>query len=219
MGRLRRARYWVVLLLILLDVAVVSATSSRGWSYVAIVVLRGLTLLACLWAARVAPARLRLAALLVVATVVSLAASRLGAPAGADPGIAARIVNGALVALAPLVVARELWRHPSVTGQTVAGAVCVYLLLGLLFATAYGVAAVASGEPLFRHDGDGTEADRLYFSFITLTSTGYGDFVPGAGPGRALAVMEALLGQLYLVTVIAVLVGRVGPLRRRPDAS
>ena len=95
-----------------------------------------------------------------------------------------------------------------------AGALCVYLLVGMLFSALLGLTATLVHEPVFRHHGDGTEADRLYFSFVTLTTTGYGDFAPAVGAARALAVLEALIGQLYLVTVVAVLVSRVGPLRR-----
>ena len=122
------------------------------------------------------------------------------------------------MAVAPVVIARDLWTHPRVTGHTVAGALCVYLLVGMLFSALLGLAAGLFHEPVFRHHGDGTEADRLYFSFVTLTTTGYGDFAPGLGAARALAVLEALIGQLYLVTVVAVLVSRVGPLRRSGGA-
>jgi len=55
----------------------------------------------------------------------------------------------------------------------------------------------------------------LYFSFVTQTTVGYGDLTAAGGFGRALAVLEALIGQLYLVTVIALLVSNLGPARRR----
>lgn len=208
----RGSRYGIVLLLILADVALISGTSVRGWTYLAAVVLQGATLLACLHAARVPLAHQRVAAGLLLVAVVSVALTRVHA--GDDPGAFARAVNGLLVAVAPVVIARELWTHPRVTGHTVAGALCVYLLVGMFFSALLGLVATTFQEPVFRHVGDGTEADRLYFSYVTLTTTGYGDLAPAVGAARALAVLEALIGQLYLVTVVAVLVSRVGPLRR-----
>jgi hypothetical protein len=61
---------------------------------------------------------------------------------------------------------------------------------------------------------DGTPAIRLYFSFVTLTAVGYGDYAPLGDIARTLANMEALFGQLYLVTVIGVLVSRIPAPRR-----
>jgi hypothetical protein len=57
----------------------------------------------------------------------------------------------------------------------------------------------------------------MYFSFITLATVGYGDLVPALQLGRALAVLEGLTGQLYLVTVVALVVSRIG--WRGPGAS
>ena len=57
---------------------------------------------------------------------------------------------------------------------------------------------------------DVTQSSRVYFSFTTLTTTGYGDYTPATSAGHALAVVEMLVGQLYLVTVIGVLVGSFG---------
>ena len=65
---------------------------------------------------------------------------------------------------------------------------------------------------------DGTRPLRLYFSYVTLATLGYGDYTAAGNLGRALAVLEALMGQLYLVTVVAVVVTRLGrPGRERSD--
>jgi hypothetical protein len=63
--------------------------------------------------------------------------------------------------------------------------------------------------PFFAQDTDGTTAIRQYFSFVTLTTVGYGDYSPASNLGHTLSNAEALVGQLYLVTVVAVLVGRL----------
>ena len=89
------------------------------------------------------------------------------------------------------------------------GAVCIYVLIGMLFVFLYGVIAVVSSGDFFAQGTDGTRSLRLYFSFVTLATLGYGDYTPAHELGRTLAIVEALFGQLYLVTVIAVLVSRM----------
>ena len=93
--------------------------------------------------------------------------------------------------------------------QTVTGAICIYVLIGLLFVFLYGVLAVLGSGNFFAQGTDGTRSLRLYFSFVTLSTLGYGDYTAAGELGRTLAIVEALLGQLYLVTVIAVLVSRM----------
>jgi hypothetical protein len=70
--------------------------------------------------------------------------------------------------------------------------------------------ATIDATPFFAQGGDGTRALRLYFSFVTLATLGYGDYTPAGNLGHAFAVLEALMGQLYLVTVVAVVVTRLG---------
>ena len=87
--------------------------------------------------------------------------------------------------------------------------VCIYVLLGMMFAFVYAAINALSNGPFFVQTSHATTPDFLYFSFITQTTVGYGDFTAAGDLGRALAVLEALSGQLYLVTVIAVLVSRL----------
>jgi len=97
--------------------------------------------------------------------------------------------------------------------RAVTGAVCIYVLIGLVFVFLYGALAKLGSGNFFAQGTDGTRSLRLYFSFVTLATLGYGDYTPAGSLGRTLAVVEALFGQLYLVTVIAVLVSRM---QRRP---
>jgi hypothetical protein len=101
-----------------------------------------------------------------------------------------------------------------VTLQVVAGALGVYLLLGMLFGWLIRVAAVLSSGDYFATGGDVSTPQAIYFSFTVLTTTGFGDFAPALAPGRALAVIEMLTGQIYLVTVIGVIVGDLSGARR-----
>ena len=92
--------------------------------------------------------------------------------------------------------------------RVIAGALSVYLLIGMLCAYLYGAIAAVGSQPLFAGgQGDGTTADHVYFSFVTQTTVGYGDYAPLAPVARSIAIAEALIGQLYLVTVISLLVG------------
>src|SRR5690606_30794128 len=92
-----------------------------------------------------------------------------------------------------------LMRQGGVTVQNVAGGLAIYLLIGLLFASIIGFTAAVSTEPYFA-DGRSTEmSERVYFSFTTMTTTGFGDPVAATRPGKALAVLEMLIGQIYLV--------------------
>jgi Ion channel len=109
------------------------------------------------------------------------------------------------------IVAFGILDQGEVNAQSVTGAVCVYLLLGLAFTFVYGALAALDSGPLFVQGTDGTLALRLYYSYITLTTVGYGDYTLVSNLGHMLAVIEALAGQLYLVTVVALLIARIRP--------
>jgi hypothetical protein len=98
--------------------------------------------------------------------------------------------------------------------ETVFGAVAAYLLIGMFFAFAYRSLGGIQAGPFFGANGEGTMSEDLFFSFITLTTTGYGNLVPAANPGQSLAVLEALVGQLFLVSAVAKVVNAWTP--RRP---
>ena len=89
------------------------------------------------------------------------------------------------------------------------GAICIYILLGMAFAFIYTAIGQIGSEPFFSEQATASSADYQYFSFVTLTTTGYGDLTAAQGFGRAIAVLEGLSGQLYLVTIVALLVGRL----------
>jgi hypothetical protein len=117
------------------------------------------------------------------------------------------ITNMALYTIAPLVIVRHIFRRPVVDAQTMNGAIAAYLLIGMAFAYAFSaIGFVQSDPPLFGADGPGTMPQVLFFSFITLTTTGYGNLVPAANPAQTLAVGEAIIGQLFLVTAVAKIV-------------
>ena len=115
-----------------------------------------------------------------------------------------------------LVIARGIALEHEVNAQAVLGAICIYVMLGMIFLFLYGAVASIDAANFFAQGTDGTRALRLYFSYVTLATLGYGDYTPATNLGHMLAISEALIGQLYLVTVVAVLVTR---LRIRRDAE
>jgi uncharacterized membrane protein HdeD (DUF308 family) len=111
-----------------------------------------------------------------------------------------------LYLLAPLSILMDLGRRRDADRELMMGALSVYLMLGMACAFVYRCLAGLQPGPFFGENGDGTLADCLFYSFVTLTTTGYGDLVAAGNPGRTLAVLEALLGQLFLVTGVAKIV-------------
>jgi hypothetical protein len=117
----------------------------------------------------------------------------------------------------PIVIARRLVQHPAVHASTVAGALCIYLLVGLFFAFLFGFTTAVGLGPFFVATSHATDVDYLYFSFSTLATVGFGDLVAGTNLGRMLAVTEALFGQMYLATIVALSVGKFGRGRRSAE--
>jgi hypothetical protein len=119
----------------------------------------------------------------------------------------------ALIVATPLVVLSRILRHPQVNLETILGAICAYLLIGIAFATLYAFMD-RHGESSFFAQGNSDDPVKfLYFSFIVLTTVGFGDLSPATDPGRIVVSMEALIGQIFLVTLVAGLVGNMGRLR------
>ena len=201
-------RYGIVLVLLALTYVVMAAAPPDGWTRVLTVFLQGVTLLAALLVSRV---NWRLFRIATVAAALSFltAVGSVVASSSTQPTNAFFLLNILLVATVPVVIARSLWRRQITDVQTVVGAVCIYVLLGTIFAFLYAAINGFGTSPFFVQTTRSTTADFLYFSFVTQTTVGYGDLTAAGGLGRTLAVLEALTGQLYLVTVIALLVSRL----------
>jgi Ion channel len=212
--------YGLLLLLIVAAIGFQLAVPERGWSHLVTILLLGGTFIAALWTSQ-APARRLWVASAIVAFVTVGAAIGFVATGEVDD-TAARLVSLMLVGLAPIAIVHGLVRHfrqaGGVTVQTMFGVLCIYLLFGSLFAFVYGVVDDVGATPLFGNDVAGTTSDYLYFSFTTMTTTGYGDLTAATDLGRSFAITEQLVGQIYLVTVVAVIVGNLsrGAPRPRP---
>ena len=132
-------------------------------------------------------------------------------PSSARAGL--RLVGALLAVLGPPVIIRRLLAHHQIDLTTVAGALCVYLLAGILFAYIFAAVGDIGGDPFFVQQTTANGVDFVYFSFVTLATLGYGDLTTRGDLGRMLSVTEAILGQLYLVSAVALLVANLGRTR------
>ncbi len=179
------------------------------------VVLQGSVILLALRAAGFSHHVIGVARVALTAVVIAAVVAVFGPQDGGQT--VPRVLTLLLIMLTPLAVVagvvRELRDDRRVTVQTIICGLCLYLLLGMAFAFVFGAIEDISREPFFNAGVPGSPNDFLYFSLSTLTTTGYGDFSAQTELGRAVAVTEALVGQMYLVTVLAVIVSNVGSSR------
>jgi hypothetical protein len=213
MGHLRQ-RYGALLIALCATFVFDGLAEPGDLQRVIATILAGVTLILALLAAEVPGRRLLIAAAVALAIVAGgLIASAVG-KGDTAAGITA-VANALLVIAAPPAVVIGVVRHlraaGAVTVIVVAGVLCLYMLIGLFFAFTYSAIQNLGGAPFFAGGAAATSAQSVYFSFVTLTTVGYGDLTARTNLGRTLAVSEALLGQVYLVTVVATIVGHLVP--------
>jgi len=209
----RHGRYGLLLIVALVSVIVQGIVEPSAVQQVVVTLLAGAILLLALRAARLSPWLIRIALALAA---VALSVSIVRATAGGIGDGAARSMNAALIALGPPAIVVGLVRDLRATGmvrvQTLFGVLALYMLIGMAFGFVYGAIDYYGGDPFFAAGQSATVSNCLYFSFITLSTVGYGDFVARTDLGHTLAVFEALIGQIYLVTVVSLIVTNL----RRP---
>ncbi len=124
----------------------------------------------------------------------------------------------AILSLVTISILKYIFSAKIVSFDYINAALCVYLILGILWVSLYSIAeSIQPGsfhlpdDGLVDFIGQSADADtfvrRIYFSFVTLLTLGYGDMVPINSIARLLAIMEALIGQIFLVVLVARLVG------------
>jgi len=206
-------RYGAVLVLTLVVVMFAIIAPAADWSSAVVLAMQSASLVVVIATSHMRPERRR-----VQTSVGACAAAALVLVVGlGDVPDWLMLTGGGLLSLAvPLALVGglvRLVRTQGVTVQAVTGSLAIYLLVGLLFAWIVGLAAHLDPDPFFANGAEATASSRVYYSFTVLTTTGFGDYTAASPVGHALAVMEMLGGQLYLVTVIGVVVGSFG--RRR----
>jgi len=151
-------------------------------------------------------------------TVVGSAVTFWTSLSGPRPGTAAEDLWKALLLLmAAVMVVRRVLAKPTVTIQSIYGALSAYLIIGLMFASVYAALDHLGESDFFADNQLANTQTYQYFSFTTLTTLGYGDFTAAENGGRAIAVLEAMTGQVFLATLVARLVTAYrGPARPGP---
>lgn len=111
-------------------------------------------------------------------------------------------------AFVAIVILNFLFREKVITGDMIIGAICVYLMMGMMWASIYSMLEILyPGSFQISEELGGGISNFSYFSFVTLTTLGYGDITPLSAPTRSLSVLEAVAGQLYIAILVARLVG------------
>ena len=198
----RPARHGYGLVLVLIVATYVLAlVPGERWLPTVLLVLQTGTVWLALRVSRARPV-VRIASAAVVALAMVAAAFALFAPGRPLTGLTF-LAAGGLYLVAPFSIVRDIGVHRRVDRQTMLGALAAYLLIGMAFGFAYACVAALQPGPLFGDAGDPALPQALFFSFVTLTTTGYGDLVPATNPAQSIAVLEALIGQLFLITAVA----------------
>jgi hypothetical protein len=196
---------WLLALTLTLFLVQGISRPGRGQEVV-VTALAGLTLVVAFRAARARPALITAVTALAVATVVT---SLLTGDEGA-----VQVMNAAVTALGPPAIAISIVRGVRLDGRirvsAVSGVLALYLLIGMCFSFVYGALDRLGDQPFFTGGDSATVSHCLYFSFITMTTVGYGDFTAATDTGHTLSALEALIGQIYLVTIVALIVGNLG---------
>ncbi len=216
--------YGLLLLLLLLDYCLMALVDSGPWFGLIVAVPMSLTLVLAMHTSHSGRLGLRLAWIVAgVATAVGVG----NAVAGTDSSNATLVLLiSCLLVITPYVILRRILQHSEVSVETILGAICVYMVIGIFFGMLFlGISSlepVIFGTPVpaahqfLAQPGPHQPSDYLYLSFITMTTVGFGDLTPLSNLARMVVVLEALTGQIFLVTLVARLVALYG---RPPSAS
>jgi hypothetical protein len=200
--------YGFVLLLIAIAFVFTATAPNDDWSWSVLILIQTATLIVALFTSGLG--RWAIVPSVILAVVAILAAFANIAIEGEQTNGGIGVLGAVITVVTIAVIGSGVLDQREVNQQSVAGAVCIYLLIGMVFTFIYGAVATLGSGDFFAQGTDGTLSLRLYFSFVTLATLGYGDYTPAGDLGRTLAIAEALFGQLYLVTVIAMLVANMG---------
>jgi hypothetical protein len=200
-----RERYGLVLCLILLGYVLTGLETSRLLLAVNSLIWVAL-LLTTLWSPGI-PVRLRRVGLFSTILVV-VATLALGAVASDVAQGWRLLILGVAQLAALLAILTRVTRHSVVTLQTVMGGVAAYALIAFMMAAVFQGADLLTADAFL--NGVVAQGDYIYFSFITLTTVGYGDITAASVIAKRLAVVEAFAGQVFLITLVARLVSLWG---------
>jgi len=195
--------YVLLLLLLVLDYVIVSVEWRGGLALAFRAALFALTVLLAFHTSRVAATVQNAVRVLVALTFLASVGVAISGGNAASGSVV--LLMSILLLACPIAIGWRILHHSRVTGETIAGAVCIYILIGMIFANLdYGI-QLAAGS-FFAQSGSHNLPDFAYFSYITMATVGYGDLTPTTGLPRTMSVLEALIGQVFLVVLLARLV-------------
>lgn len=205
-------RYGIVLVAIVTTYILLSTLDRTRWMRLLLAAALATTMLLVLYASRVHAVVVRVA---VAGVTLALAFVLVQSITNSDLfSGSTSLIFGLLVLVSPFAILNRIFRHPEVSVATIVGAICAYLLIGIVFAELY---LVLNDLDTFFAQGPRPPADFLYFSFVTLTTLGYGDLTAGSRAAKTVVVYEAVTGQLFLAILIARLVASFAGRRRKAD--
>ena len=194
--------YWLVLALLLLSYVFCASQSSPSTSLLALL-FQLLTVAVTLWVARVAKPVLRVGWTALAVVALAAVAVQIASFDGRILAVVLSVASMVAYLIAPMVIVAHQAKKVVVDGQTLLASIAAYVMVGMFFTFVYNLVALVTVAPLF---GEGTVdslTSQLFFSFTTLTTTGYGNLVPVGAFVQSVAIIEAIAGQLFLVIAVA----------------
>jgi ion channel len=205
------------LLLVLIASYLLSAFITARWMEALQVVLFTVAMLLALRSAAISRRAVRIVlgtAIIGLPVMFFLSFSTATGDAGTG---AANVWTGLVLLVAAVMIVYRVLTFGMVTLQSIFGAFSAYLVIGLMFASFFAAIYHFSGDHFFAAGEKATTQTFQYFSFTTLTTLGYGDYTAAYSSGQAVAVLEALTGQIFLATLVARLVSSFRSTRNRQD--
>lgn len=201
-----RSRYFILFCALLLTLVLVPAATLIGLPRAAITTLVGVSLLAAVLPNTSPRRRFFLPSLILFLVAVREAADHGFLPITAA---LAQVMIGLVGLLAAAAALRFVVRVGSVDDETIYAALSTYLLAGIFFGQIYwSIEQIAPGS--ITGPDPVTQQSAIYYSFVTLATLGYGDFLPRSDLARGIATFEVIGGQLYLAVMVARLIGLFG---------
>ncbi len=201
--------YALLLLLLVIDYVILSVGWTGSWALIVTTGFLGLTAVLAFHTSRVGGAPFMVVVVGVGLAMVSAVVAAI------DTQEQVRglpfILMSLVVVGCPIAILSRIARHTRVTAETLLGAICVYILIGLFFAYVDLAYQFIADTSYFAQPGQHGPSDFVYFSYITMTTVGYGDLSPATGFPRTTSVLEALMGQIFLVVLVSRLVAMYTP--------
>jgi hypothetical protein len=211
-------RYGILLVTLIAAYLVSAVTHSRWGGGIHVAFVAAIGMLSLRNAQRLRPQAVRFARAVIVATAIAAGICVTSDNAAAKG--AGDIWSTVMLLLTVLIIVDRLIRIDQVTAQHIYAALSAYLLIGMMFSEVFGALDLLVPGPFFANGQPANNQTLQYFSFTTLTTLGYGDFTAVGSLGRAVAVLEALSGQVFLATLVARLVSAYeGGSRRHPPGE